>query len=77
MRLTELLPELQEVGIGIVGRWEHPEKNKKGLTLGDPLKYFPYVTGPQYPVDCTREDDPDLSATEVSIIRRRFGIEEA
>jgi hypothetical protein len=74
MRLTALLPELQQIGIGIVGRWEYHEK--KGLTLGDPLKYFPHPTGPQYPVDCTNENDPDLSEKEVSIIRRRFGIGE-
>jgi len=75
MRLTEFLPELGEIGIGIVGRWEDGH-GKKGLTLGNPLKYFPYPTGPQYPVDCTKEDDPDLSTTEISIIRRRFGIAE-
>ena len=74
MRLSELLPELQVVGIGIVGRWEI--RGKRGLTLGDPLKYFPYPSGPQYPIDCTREDDPDLSETETRRIRKRFGIEE-
>lgn len=74
MRLTELLPELQQVGIGIVGRWEMA--GKKGLTLGNPQKYFPFPTGPQYPVDCTKENDPNLSDKEVRIIRRRFGIAE-
>ncbi len=74
MRLTELLPELQQVGIGIVGRWE--TSGKKGLTLGNPQKYFPFATGPQYPVDCTNERDPDLTEKEVRVIRRRFGIGE-
>ena len=76
MRLTELLPELQQVGIGIVGRWEMPPA-RKGITLGDPLKYFPYPSGPQYPVDCSKGNDPDLTETEVSVIRRRFGIAQA
>jgi len=75
MRLAELLLELQQVGIGIVGRWEY--QGKKGVTLGNPLKYFPYPTGPQYPVDCTKDNNPDLTEKEVKIIRRRFGIEEA
>jgi hypothetical protein len=75
MRLTDLLPELQEVGIGIVARWEMT--GKKGLTLGNPLKYFPHPSGPQYPIDCTKENNPDLTPTEVSAIRRKFGIEEA
>jgi hypothetical protein len=75
MRVSELLPELNEVGIGIVSRWEG--NGKKGLTLGDPLKYFPYPSGPQYPIDCTRENDPDLTETEVRIIRHRFGIGES
>ena len=74
MQLSKLLPELQQIGIGIVGRWEG--NGKRGLTLGDPLKYFPYPSGPQYPIDCTREDDPDLSTTEVRRIRNRFGIGE-
>jgi len=75
MRLTELLPELQQIGIGIVARWEDG-KGRKGLTLGDPTKYFPYPEGKRYPIDCTKENDPDLTPKEVKIIRRQFGIAE-
>lgn len=74
MRLSQLLPELREVGIGIVARWE--QSGRKGVTLGDPTKYFPYPEGDRYPIDCTKENDPDLSETEVSRIRKRFGIGE-
>jgi hypothetical protein len=75
MLLSELMPELSEIGIGPVGSWEI--HGKKGITLGDPKKYFPYRTGPQIPIDCTKANNPDLSEEEVRTIRRRFGIEEA
>lgn len=75
MLLTDLLSELAQVDIGIVGRWEM--HGKKGVMLGDPGKSFPNPTGPQYPVDCTKEDDPDLTEAAVRAIRRCFGIEEA
>jgi len=74
MRLSELLEELRQVKVGVVGRWEL--HGKRGLMLGDPEKYFPYPTGPQYPVDCTRDQNPELSSAEVAAIRRRFGIGE-
>ena len=74
MRLSELLPELREIGIGVAAVWEIG--GRKGITLGDPLKHFPYPEGPRYPIDCTREADPDLSETEVRRIRARFGIAE-
>jgi hypothetical protein len=74
MRLSELLPELEQVGIGIAARWQIGAT--KAVTLGDPLKHFPHPEGPRYPVDCTKEDDPDLSETEVRRIRHRFGIGE-
>jgi hypothetical protein len=72
MRLTELLPELQKVGIGVVGTWEM--RGRKGVTLGDPQKYFPFPTGPQYPVDCTKTKDPDIPESVVDVIRRHFGM---
>ncbi len=75
MKLHELLPELSQIGIGPVGSWEI--HGKKGIMLGDPKKYFPYRTGPQIPIDCTKVNDPELSDEEVRTIRRRFGIEEA
>jgi hypothetical protein len=75
MKLTELLPELSEIGIGPVGSWEI--RGKKGIMLGDPKKYFPFRTGPQIPIDCTKTNNPDLGEEEVRTIRRRFGIEEA
>jgi hypothetical protein len=74
MLLSKMLPELREVGIAIVGTWEI--NGKRGVTLGDPKKFFPHPTGPQYPVDCTKTKDPDLTPTEVSRIRFRFGIAE-
>jgi hypothetical protein len=73
--LTDLLPELNQVGITVIGTWEI--YGKKGITLGDPKKSFPNSTGQQYPVDCTRTANPNLTDTEVRTIRRRFGIEEA
>lgn len=74
MKLSELMPELSKIGIGPVGSWEM--RGKKGITLGDPKKYFPYPTGPQIPIDCTRTNDPDLTDEEVRTVRRRFGIVE-
>jgi len=75
MRLSELLPELRQVGIDVVGTWQIA--GKKGVTLGDPKKFFPHPTGPQYPINCTKENDPDLTPKEVTILRRRFGISSA
>ncbi len=72
MRLNELLPKLRERGIGKVGTWEL--KGRRGITLGDPTKYFPYRVGPQYPVDTTEEPNPPLTVEEVAAIERRFQI---
>jgi hypothetical protein len=74
MRLSELLPELNQVGITVMGTWE--SNGRKGVTLGDISKTFPNPTGPQYPIDCTKSRNPDLTDAEVSTIRRRFGIAE-
>jgi hypothetical protein len=74
MLLSKLLPELTQVGIGIVGTWEI--NAKKGITLGDPKRSFPNPVGERYQVDCTRAPDPDLTDYEVRTIRRRFGIAE-
>ncbi|HKW76558.1 MAG TPA: hypothetical protein VJN64_13600 [Terriglobales bacterium] len=76
MRLQALLTEFKNRGlkVGIVNRWEQSGRN--GVTLGDPDKFFPYPSGPLYPIDTTgRSDDPELSAEEVKAIRRRFGVE--
>ncbi|HYN16023.1 MAG TPA: hypothetical protein VES66_09595 [Terriglobales bacterium] len=70
MRLSELLPELNKRGITVVNKWEL--RKRKGITLGDPLKYFPHPSGPQYPIDVTASEDPDLTDDEVAAIRRRF-----
>jgi hypothetical protein len=75
MRLTELMIELREINIEVVGMWEF--RGKKGVTLGDRNKSFPNPEGPRYPVDTTKERDPDLTKAEVTAIRRRFGVEEA
>jgi hypothetical protein len=70
VRLSELLAELQAIGIGKVGTWQI--NGREGITLGDPLRYFPYATGPQYPVDCTADTNPFIVEEEVAAIRRRF-----
>jgi hypothetical protein len=70
MRLNEVLEILRSRGLGKVGTWEF--RGRKGIYLGDPKKYFPHPTGPQYPVDTTDEDDPDLAQEEVDAIMRRF-----
>jgi hypothetical protein len=75
MYLHDLLHELQNVGITVVGKWEM--YSKKGVTLGDPKKSFPNPTGPQYQVNVTDTDNPDLTDLEVRTIRRRFGIAES
>ena len=74
MLLSDMLPELSQVGITVIGTWEI--YGKKGITLGNINKTFPNPTGPQYPVDCTKSKNPDLTDAEVSTIRRRFGISE-
>lgn len=74
MRLSELLVELQPHGIRKIGQFEI--RGRKGITLGDSLKYYPHPPGPQYPVDITNSSDPDLTEEEVAAIRRRFNLEE-
>lgn len=70
MRLKEALVQLSKIGIGQVGTWKLRERN--GITLGDPTKYFPYQVGPQYTVDATESSDPDLCEEEIKGIERRF-----
>ena len=74
MRLSDLLPELRQIDITPIGTWE--VNGRRGITLGNLSKTFPNPTGPQYPVDCTRSPNPDLTEAEVSTMRRRFGIAE-
>jgi hypothetical protein len=74
MLLSDLLVELREAGITIVLAWQR--NSKKGVTLADPLKFYPHLKCPQYPIDTTDADDPDLSDEQVKSIRRRFGIAE-
>ena len=72
MLLSEMVKELKQSGFDVTGDWE--KRSRKGIFLGDPKKYFPYQTAqnPQYPIDCTKSKDPNLSDKEVTIIRRRF-----
>jgi hypothetical protein len=71
MLLSVVLENLNKRGISVVGDWEIHDRH--GLTIGDPKKYFPYPTGPQYSVDTTEGDNPDLTDEEVESIKRRFG----
>lgn len=70
MRLSLVLEDLSKRGIRKVGTWKL--RGRTGITLGDPSKFFPYQTGPQYPVDTTDGSDRDLSEEEVLAIQRRF-----
>ena len=72
MRLTQVLTRLGKHNYGKVGTWEF--RGRHGITLGDPSKYFPYQTGPRYPVDTTDAEDPDLTDEEVKAIERRFNV---
>jgi hypothetical protein len=72
MLLSDLLGRLSHSGIGKVGTWKI--RGRSGITLGDPSKYSPYPTGPQYPVDTTENPDPELTDEEVKAIERRFGL---
>jgi hypothetical protein len=71
MRLTEVLARLAKHGLGKVGTWKF--QGRHGITLGDPTKYFPHPTGPQYPIDTTDNEDPEMIDEEVKAIERRFG----
>ena len=71
MRLNEVLDGFAKRGIAKVGTWELGER--RGITLGDPTKYFPYYTGPQYQIDTTDGDNPELTPDEVAALERRFG----
>jgi hypothetical protein len=66
MLLSEVLNRLVKRGIGRVSTWKI--RGRKGITLGDPSKYFPYPTGPQYTIDTTDDEDPDLTAEEIEAI---------
>lgn len=70
MRLNDALLQLTKIGIGKVNTWKLYEKS--GITLGDPTKYFPYQTGPQYPIETTKDSNPDLDEEEIKGIERRF-----
>jgi hypothetical protein len=70
MRLKEALAQLSKIGIQQVGTWKL--RDKSGITLGDPTKYFPYQTGPQYPVETSADANPDLDEEEIRGIERRF-----
>jgi hypothetical protein len=71
MRLNEVLAILGKRGIGQVGTWKL--RGKSGITIGDPNKYFPHPTGPQYPVETTDDKNPELTSEEIKAIERRFG----
>jgi hypothetical protein len=71
MRLNEVLAALGKRGISIVGTWKL--RDKTGITIGDPNKYFPHPTGPQYPIETTNEKNPELTDEEIKAIERRFG----
>jgi hypothetical protein len=71
MHLSELLAILSKRGIAQVGTWKF--RGKSGITLGDPSKYFPHPTGPQYPIETTDDKDPELTSEEIKAIERRFG----
>jgi hypothetical protein len=72
MRLGDVIAELSKGGVAKIGTWEI--RGRKGITLGDPTKYFPYPTGPRYTIDTTDGPDPELTEEEVKAIERRFGI---
>lgn len=71
MRLNQVLTKLRERGITNIGTWEI--RGRHGITIGDPTKYFPHPTGPQYQVDTTDEANPELTPDEIEAIERRFG----
>ncbi|HUY13065.1 MAG TPA: hypothetical protein VMX16_05440 [Terriglobia bacterium] len=70
MRLNQLLCQLREKGIGKTGTWEI--RGRRGITIGDPAKYFPYQTGPVYQFDLTDDPNPELTPEEAAAIERRF-----
>jgi len=72
MRLSQVLTRLAKLGFGKVGTWEL--RGRRGITLGDPSKYFPYPTGARYPVDTSDAEDPELTDEEVKAIERRFNV---
>jgi hypothetical protein len=71
MHLSEVLGRLAARGIGKVGTWKF--QGRSGITLGDPSKFFPHPTGPQYPIDTTENSDPVLTTEEIKALERRFG----
>jgi len=72
MRLSEVLAKLSQQGLGQVGTWK--VRGASGITLGDPKKYFPHPTGPQYTIETTGNQDPELTEEEIKAIERRFGV---
>jgi hypothetical protein len=75
MRLSDVLTRLAKHGLAKVGTWKLPVQGriKTGITIGDPSKFFPYSTGPQYPVETTDDKDPELDDEVIKAIERRFG----
>lgn len=73
MRLSDVIKQLAKNGINKIGTWKF--RNRNGITLGDPAKYFPYPTGPRYQIDTTEDPDPDLEKEEIKAIERRFNID--
>jgi hypothetical protein len=71
MRLSEAITRLSKYGFSKIGTWKCRRRSE--VTLGDPTKYFPYQVGPQYPVDTTEGNNPDLTDEEAWAIERRFG----
>ena len=71
MRLKEALGCLAKRRIGIVGTWEI--QGKKGITLGDPSKFFPHPSGPRYQIETTDDQNPELTQDEIDALERRFG----
>ena len=73
MRLGDVIAKLSKGGVVKIGTWEI--RRRKGITLGDPTKYFPHPTGPRYTIDTTDNPDPELTEEEVKAIERRFNID--
>lgn len=69
--LSDVLEILRSRGFDVVGSWEF--RGRRAVILGDPKKYFPYPAGPQYSIDITDDEDPELTGEEILAIKRRFG----
>jgi hypothetical protein len=73
MRLREVIDILRSRGLDVSGSWEF--RGRRGIYLGDPKKHFPFPAGPEYSIDTTDDDDPELTPEELHAIARRFNIE--